>query len=289
MINFMFISCFVFLLLSKAQGDDSFEFLMFAQQYPTSMCLVQDETGSKTCVVPKQANAWTVHGLWPSRYADEGPQFCHNPGRKFDHNKIQPIEDVLLQKWPNILPGQGEDSLWKHEWEKHGSCAEALPELGGELKYFQRSIGFHDQFDVFKTLNAAGITPSADKAYSNARIIEVLGPMVANNTIITHCVKDTDNDKWYIASIRLCIDKTFSPIKCGRQMEEDWEEDWRMNLEGKLPTLRDCPDGDIYYPPSDQTDRTIVAYQDVPRTVDAWEWLFQLTPIGYIWHSVTHS
>lgn len=38
----------------------------------------------------------------------------------------------------------------KHEWEKHGSCAEALPALDGELKYFQKSIDLHDQLDVFK-------------------------------------------------------------------------------------------------------------------------------------------
>jgi len=240
--------------LCVAQGDDSFEYLMFAQQYPGAMCLVQDETGSNTCVVPDQANPWTVHGLWPSRTGDEGPQSCQSGDRKFNSDSISSIEDSLQQKWPNILPAQGEDSLWKHEWEKHGSCAEALPELGNELKYFQKTIDLHDQFDVFQALNAGGVSPSADQAYSKDQIIQALSTLVDNNNLLIQCVKDKEDGKWFLAGVRLCLDKSFAPISCSQGRSGRWRRRSSGRGGSKLPATINCPEsGDIFYPPAGQT------------------------------------
>jgi ribonuclease T2 len=84
----------------------------------------------------------------PSRTDGQIPQFCHTTGHKFDPTKLKSIEHELNVKWPNLLKGKGEYSLWKHEFEKHGSCAQQLPSLGDELLYFGKTLELHDQLMI---------------------------------------------------------------------------------------------------------------------------------------------
>ena len=57
-----------------------------------------------------------------SKDGSQGPFFC-NSTWVFDPNGVKAIREELLQEWPNIHGSDTEDSLWKHEWEKHGTCA----------------------------------------------------------------------------------------------------------------------------------------------------------------------
>ena len=36
--------------------------------------------------------------------------------------------------WTNIHANSPEDGFWRHEWEKHGTCAIQLPPMDGELE-----------------------------------------------------------------------------------------------------------------------------------------------------------
>ncbi|EFX70288.1 hypothetical protein DAPPUDRAFT_328113 [Daphnia pulex] len=46
----------------------------------------------------------------------------------------------LLKACPNIHGNDTDDSLWKHEWEKHGTCAALDPKIGSEELYFNQGI-----------------------------------------------------------------------------------------------------------------------------------------------------
>lgn len=92
---------------------------------------------SKTnkCSFPKFKGIWTIHGVWPTKLGTIGPALC-NKTWHFDPAKLEPLLDDLDTFWLNIETNTPKDSFWKHEWEKHGTCAAELPELDSEDKYF---------------------------------------------------------------------------------------------------------------------------------------------------------
>ena len=38
------------------------------------------------------------------------------------------------RRWTNVHKGSKEDGFWKHEYEKHGSCALSIPQLDKQVK-----------------------------------------------------------------------------------------------------------------------------------------------------------
>ncbi len=79
---------------------------------------------------------WTVHGLWPSRWADKHPHDC--PGAAFNGSALSGIKADLERYWTNVHKNGREDSFWEHEWNKHGTCAAAhIKQLDTEEKYFK--------------------------------------------------------------------------------------------------------------------------------------------------------
>lgn len=79
--------------------------------------------------------------LRPSRTSGGGlgPFFC-NSTWKFDPDKVEELRTTLLRFWPNIHGGDTDDSLWRHEWDKHGTCAALDPQLSSEQLYFNKGI-----------------------------------------------------------------------------------------------------------------------------------------------------
>ena len=41
-----------------------------------------------------KSDRWTVHGIWPTRPGEKGPQFC-NKSLEFDFSKLKPILSTL--------------------------------------------------------------------------------------------------------------------------------------------------------------------------------------------------
>lgn len=74
---------------------------------------------------------------------------------------------VLLQdKWKTIFQGAGNDeSFWRHEWNKHGTCASASsPELKGLSNYFKETLRIYDKAHIKDWLKADGIVPVPESA-----------------------------------------------------------------------------------------------------------------------------
>lgn len=91
----------------------------------------------------KEEDGWSIHGLWPQTDINKYPQFC----KKVDFNirKLNPIIDDLKEYW---YSNRGlDESFWKHEYEKHGSCN--FNKLN-ELEYFEKTL---DLFRAAKNKN----------------------------------------------------------------------------------------------------------------------------------------
>jgi len=81
---------------------------------------------------------FTSHGWWPEYRKGSWPQFC-DPSRysEFTESAIAPIRNQLDEYW-YACPEWGTNSyqLWKHEWEKHGTC---IPDIS-VLDYFNHTL-----------------------------------------------------------------------------------------------------------------------------------------------------
>ena len=101
---------------------------------------VESTPGKVFKIKYSSANAqWTVHGLWPNRYGEINPLFC-NKSWLYEEQEMEPILAEMEEFWPDHPMRKVEESLWSHEWSKHGTCAvsSALESnITGQTEYFR--------------------------------------------------------------------------------------------------------------------------------------------------------
>ena len=184
---------------------------------------MEDKKGNE-CVLPKAKNSWTIHGIWPTKYHTIGPLFC-NDTWIFDMDSISTIENEMTEKWINIEKGTPLDGLWKHEWEKHGTCAaQHVPLLNNELSYFRQGLTFLDRFSITKLLMSTYIKPGIDVTYRLEEIHAALKSSLDDNFAII-CEKDRKTKREYLFEIRICFDKDLNLHTCEGIVMDEGEED----------------------------------------------------------------
>lgn len=183
---------------------------MFSQRWPITSCISwREKNANNTCAMP-EAQEWIVHGLWPTKTGKEGPNFC-NSSIHFDPSELAPIEADLEKYWTNVEANTKKYSFWKHEWQKHGSCAVQLSALNSPLKYFTQGLTWMKQYNITGILETSKIVPSVD-GYTLADIDSAI-KTVLKVTPDIQCT--TDKAKYSLLSeIRICFDKNLELIDC---------------------------------------------------------------------------
>ncbi|XP_055332093.1 ribonuclease Oy-like [Paramacrobiotus metropolitanus] len=226
------------------KGDDDFDYLLFVQRWPASVCVDGHVTGSEKCAFPSGMSPtdWILHGLWPSKYNSTGPEDCSKT--PFNPDPVQPILQDLEQYWPNLETNTQPDSFWAHEWTKHGTCAQSLPSLAGEFNYFNRPLQFRKQYNLYTALQAQNIAPSASKTYSHDEVVTALQKEF-NEPIGVYCTYSKDTKKHYVAEIRFCMTKDLALMACPESGHH-------------LRETSSCPKGEsLFYPPLPSTGRQV--------------------------------
>ncbi|AES64389.1 ribonuclease T2 family protein [Medicago truncatula] len=114
-------------------------------QWPPAACI----NSFRRCKhpIPKY---FTLHGLWPSNRALPHPEWCTPP--LFDPNEIVGLVSKLSVEWPNLFGA--DEILWRHQWEKHGSCTPFK-----EYDYFKLGIELMEEFNLTAILENNAIIP----------------------------------------------------------------------------------------------------------------------------------
>lgn len=110
-----------------------------------------------------------------------------------------------------IFAGTPRDSLWKHEWLKHGTCAMVLPALDNENKYFGQGLVWLQQFSMSSVLQKANILP--DTSLNIVDLHQGITSTLNRNPSI-HCIRDTKTGVTYLSEIRICFSKSLDLIDC---------------------------------------------------------------------------
>lgn len=168
----------------KECHEIEFDYLLLAVRWPPSDCTEHQ-------CLPHIPSRWIIHGLWPNYSNGSWPQFCcpHTP---FVNESVSEIRSHLLKVWPNLLKGQSEESLWKHEWDKHGTCATKNALIRGELNYFNYTLSLFDEISMKRWLTSGEIKVGSKvkKSHLKSVISKAFGKQVTvhclNEGIVSH-------------------------------------------------------------------------------------------------------
>ena len=89
-----------------------------------------------------ESASWSVHGLWPTRMHQIAPNFCNNSWH-YDHGQMEAIMGDMTRLWPDVEVRGVTDSLWSHEWTKHGTCAvlsASETNIHNQTEYFRYTV-----------------------------------------------------------------------------------------------------------------------------------------------------
>ncbi|XP_050524773.1 uncharacterized protein LOC126896220 isoform X2 [Daktulosphaira vitifoliae] len=224
-------------LTMKKPDSDSWDILIFTQTWPTTLCYTwKEHNASHECHYPPVKNQWTIHGIWPTKLGTIGPGFC-NKTMVFDENALYGIKDDLNKYWTDIeLPQLNvtmdktntinitnvtmntnnitvtkKESIWQHEWEKHGTCAVSLPSLKSEFYYFYQGITWAKKYPMKDILEKAGIAVNSSLTVDDylKKIKSVL-----NVNVYVFCFHRKDTDEQLLNEIRICFNKNLELIDC---------------------------------------------------------------------------
>ncbi|KAK6029535.1 ribonuclease, T2 family [Ostertagia ostertagi] len=172
-------------------------------------------------------------------------KFCDGSPRKFDSKLIESIEQTLLKMWPNLYPAKTAHSFWKHEWEKHGTCAQNHHNLSSELLYFNTTMAIDALYSVQGALKRAEIVPRSEP-YQLEDIRDALGEELSNGFHVQlHCLTDKKTRQTLLGDVRMCIDKSFQPIDCPRSGAFQ-PPVYISGHSPPLPSFKECPSSVIY-------------------------------------------
>ncbi|XP_014613613.1 PREDICTED: ribonuclease Oy [Polistes canadensis] len=194
----------------RVKDSQNFDVLIFTQHWPQTVCYVwKEKSESHACALPKN-DEWSIHGIWPTKYHTEGPNFC-NQSLPFNASALNPIKNELEEKWIDVENMKDSYSFWRHEWNKHGTCATILPELNTELKYFQKGLELLDIYDMKNVLGKRNILPGS--SYAVQDILNAIKKIIGTTAEIG-CVHNKEKNEAYIFEIRICFDKNLRLIDC---------------------------------------------------------------------------
>ena len=131
------------------------------------------------------SDKWTVHGLWPDNCDGTYEQYCDKSMEVSNVSAIiQAHDSALLAEMQTYWKDyQGDDeSLWEHEFNKHGTCYSTLKPTCGNLgennenvyQYFRIAMNLYSKLPTYDWLAEAGIVPTNDKTYTKDEIISAL-------------------------------------------------------------------------------------------------------------------
>jgi len=217
----------------------NFDYVILRQIWPASSCMFP---GPNTCQIAKNITSWVVHGLWPSIKTEIGPAFC-NRSLPFNFDSIKWLLPQLLKFWPNLYTNTPLDSFWKHEWEKHGTCAVGLPNIKSESDYFSSTLSLRDKYDLGAILAQSSIVPDDTLLLDLDKIIHTIkSSLNVEPMLVCYVLKDSNIQ--YLSQMQVCLNKEFELVDCAFEALEMA----RIMRENEAQEIQCQPGMPVHYP-----------------------------------------
>ncbi|KAG0422532.1 hypothetical protein HPB47_001654 [Ixodes persulcatus] len=184
----------------------TYDYFILSQQWSPGVCAADSQ-----CVSASKRNYWTIHGLWPSgNYTS--PSYCLD--ERFNGHILDPIKRDLNKYWPSLTSAEARYfAFWRHQWQKHGSCAADVPKLNGIFNFFNSTLAIYHKYNIFDFLANSYIRPSAVRTFSAAEIRNALSDDIRQKVNIV-CQRVPNVDGPVLTEIRFCLDKELGTVNC---------------------------------------------------------------------------
>ncbi|XP_028904972.1 ribonuclease T2 isoform X1 [Ornithorhynchus anatinus] len=225
---------------NKAREVHEWTKLFMVHHWPATVC----KEAENDCRDPP--NYWTIHGLWPDK-----AEVC-NRSWHFNLDEIKDLLPDMKQFWPDIIHSSPNRSqFWKHEWEKHGTCAAQLDILNSQKKYFGKSLDLYKKIDLNSVLLKFGIEPS-----NTYQISDIKKTLCSWYGVIPkiQCLPPEQEKAQIIGQIELCFTKNLELRNCTDPEVESTKKTLMDDVSSESPTLHVCDDGPAYYPPAEEPE-----------------------------------
>lgn len=212
--------------------------LIMVHHWPVTVC----REAHKDCRSPP--DYWTIHGLWPDK-AEECNRTWH-----FNYDEIKDLMPDMKIYWPDFLHSSPNSSVfWRHEWDKHGTCAAQLDALNSEKKYFGKSLDLYKALELNSMLQKLGIRPSLNY-YQVADIKDALTSIYGVVPKVQCLLPNQGEEVQMLGQIELCFTKELVLRNC---TEPGQPRAPGARGVGASFGLEVCEDGPAFYPPPPET------------------------------------
>uniref|UniRef100_A0A2K6LZX0 Ribonuclease T2 n=1 Tax=Rhinopithecus bieti TaxID=61621 RepID=A0A2K6LZX0_RHIBE len=217
----------------RLRDNHEWKKLIMVQHWPETVC----EEIQNDCRDPP--DYWTIHGLWPDK--SEG---C-NRSWPFNLEEIKDLLPEMKAYWPDVIHSfPNRSRFWKHEWEKHGTCAAQVDALNSQKKYFGRSLELYRELDLNSVLLKLGIKPSINY-YQVADFKDALARVYGVIPKIQCLPPSQDEEVQTVGQIELCLTKQDQQLQ---NCTEPGSSPWLADGDAESRGLRVCEDGPVFYP-----------------------------------------
>lgn len=180
----------------STQGMSDFDFFVLALSWSPDYCASSGGDDPQQCAIGKKLG-FVLHGLWP-QYDQGYPSNCSS----------EKLSQSVKAQFPGLYPS---DSLYDHEWEKHGTCT-GLPAKNylALSKQIKESVVIPNAFraptTAFKT-NPAQIRK--DFAQAN--------PGFSESAFAVNC----SSSGRYLKEVYVCFSRDGKPLACSVEVYKD--------------------------------------------------------------------
>ncbi|KAH8856097.1 Intracellular ribonuclease LX [Schistosoma japonicum] len=195
-------------IIQAAYKNPNWDAYLFTLTWPPTFC------SSYNVTLPLNFTDFTIHGLWPIIL----PNITVNctGTEKFNISLLQGLRPRLDVEWPSLKNLSRTESLWKHEFEKHGLCAVEDPKIGNQVGYFNTSLQLRAKTDLLNTLKRYNITPSNVTEYNKTVFQEVMKKAYGSPVHLS-CRQNRGKGSpknHSLEEVRFCLNRSFSHIPC---------------------------------------------------------------------------
>ncbi|KAL6487535.1 hypothetical protein MHYP_G00041610 [Metynnis hypsauchen] len=177
--------------------------LILTHHWPETFCTMEHCTAN--------FSYWTLHGFWPNSGIS-----C-NSSWHFDPSLIEDLLPEMRKFWPDLLQ-PASTSFWKHEWQKHGTCAAKDEDLNSQHKYFSKALELYHKLDLDGALKKSQIVP-CEKYYKLGDLEESIMRSYGVTPKI-QCVPGKGGQFQTVGQIEICVDKQFQLTNCEKTSKE---------------------------------------------------------------------